>query len=389
MKAWSLIWGWILVVLVAACGISDGGPGGNVPKDDDELSIADVTISALSDTSATLSWKTTVQAVSTLFYGQEASALAYTKASPLGATHEIHLDGLTEDTEYHYQVTAADGFGKQVSTEEATFRTLPAADLDDATPPIIRNVRATGITPRAATITWETDDRAIGEVRFGTSATNLTRLAPTGSDYRRAQAVVLDELTASTEYFFQVRAVNRAQGASTSAVGTFTTGNDPTLFIYPENVVISAGSTTTFEVRIEDAENVAGLGFHLNIQPPSALEIITIAPGPYASSNGGGHVFLPRYPTLTPPAADATWMIEFDGGVPVGTAAGSEGVVARITCRGRALSESGTITFRLLPLDAGEGEEYDENNPENETRLLDHNRQVMPVNVRNATLIVN
>ena len=388
MKAWSAAWGWILVLFVAACGISDGGPGGNVPKTD-ELAIEDLTVSGLTDTTASLSWNTTAQAVSTLFYGQEASALAFTKASPLGTRHEIQLVALTEDTEYHYQVLAADGFGETVRTEEAVFRTLPATDLNDPTAPVIRNLRATGITPRAATITWDTDDRTIGEVRFGTSAFGLTRTASTTTEYRRQHAVVLEGLLQDTQYFFQVYAQNRASLDATSETKDFSTTSDPTLFIYPETIVITAGATATFEVRIEGAKNVAGLGFQLNVQPPSAIEVLAITPGAYASSGGGGHVFLPRYPNLNPVAADATWLIDYAGGVPVGTKAGTDGVVARITCRGRALADNGTITFRMLPLDAGQGEEYDENNPENETRLLDHNRQVMPVNVRNATLFVN
>ena len=389
MKVWSAAWGWTLVLFVAACGISDGGPGGNVPKIDDELAIGDMTVSGLSDTTATLTWSTTAQAVSTLFYGQQASALAFTKASPLGTRHEVHLESLTEDTEYHYQVLAADGFGKSVTTEEAVFRTLPAADLNDPTAPIIRNVQAMGITPRSATITWDTDDKTIGEVRYGTSAFGLTQAAPTSGEHRRQHAVVLEDLLQDTQYFFQVYAKNRALGESMSETKDFTTGIDPTLYVYPQSVVITAGATATFEVRIEGAKNIAGLGFHLNIQPPSAIEVLSITAGAYASSSGGGHVFLPRYPSLNPLAADATWLIDYAGGVPVGTKAGTDGVVARITCRGRALADEGTISFRMLPLDAPQNEEYLEDNPENETRLLDHNRQVMPVNVRNATLFVN
>ncbi|MCA9758778.1 MAG: fibronectin type III domain-containing protein [Candidatus Eisenbacteria bacterium] len=389
MKAWTAAWGLILVIFLAACGISDGGPGGDIPKTDDELAIDNLTVASLSDTSATLTWDTTAQAVSTLFYGKEATALAYTKGSPVGTEHVVRLENLTEDTDYHYQVHAADGFGNTATTQEAVFHTLPAADLNDPTPPVISNVQANGITAHSATITWDTDDKTIGEVRYGTSPLGLTQSKATGATHARSHVVVLSGLLQNTQYYFQVYAQNRALGDALSATVDFTTESDPTLYVFPETISITAGTTQTFEIRIEDAKNVAGLGFMLNVNPPSALEILTISGGEFCSPNNGGYIFLPRYPTLSPIAADASWVIRFQNGAPVGSYAGSDGTVARITCKGRALTEGGTISFRKIPLDAGEGYEFDEYDPENETRLLDHNRQVMPVNVRNATLIVN
>ncbi|MEZ4651714.1 MAG: fibronectin type III domain-containing protein [Candidatus Eisenbacteria bacterium] len=389
MKAWTAAWGLILVIFLAACGISDGGPGGSVPKTDDELAIDNLTVASLSDTSATLTWDTTVQAVSTLFYGKQATTLAFTKGSPVGTDHVVRLDNLTEDTDYHYQVHAADGFGNTATTQEAVFHTLPAADLNDPTPPVITNVQANGVTAHSATITWDTDDKTIGEVRYGTTPLGLTDSAPTAASHARTHAVVLSRLEQNTQYYFQVYAQNRALGDALSTTYEFTTESDPTLYVFPENVTITAGSTATFEIKIEDAKNVAGLGFMLTVNPPSAIEILSITGGDFCSPNNGGYIFLPRYPTLSPIAADASWVIRFQNGAPVGSYAGSEGTVARITCKGRALTGGGTISFRKIPLDAGDGYVFSEYDEENETRLLDHNRQIMPVNVRNATLIVN
>ena len=96
-----------------------------------------VTASAISATSATITWTSDEPADSRVEYGLSAT---YGSSRPLASTlttsHSQVLSGLTADTPYHYRVTSSDAWGNAAASADFTFATL-AAPPPSATPNIL------------------------------------------------------------------------------------------------------------------------------------------------------------------------------------------------------------------------------------------------------------
>jgi hypothetical protein len=93
--------------------------------------------SAITQTSAIISWTTNEAADSQVRYGLTASYGASSSlSSALVTTHSVSLSGLTAGTTYHYRVDSRDEAGNLTTSADFTFTTLAA------TPPV--NQRPTG-----------------------------------------------------------------------------------------------------------------------------------------------------------------------------------------------------------------------------------------------------
>ena len=123
-------------------------------------------------------------------------------------------------------VDADDGAGgtNVVKTDQATI---------DCTPPIILNVVTADVQPRSATVTFDTDEIAVGTVRYGTSCAALG-----GSDSEpvavTAHSVQVTGLQDDTSYFYAVDATDPVDNSATDDNGGacygFTTPEVPDFF---------------------------------------------------------------------------------------------------------------------------------------------------------------
>ena len=96
------------------------------PPDTTPPLISGVTISNITDLSATVMWKTDTPASSQVKYGTSA---AYGLTTPLkeqsATNHSVTLTGLEPDTTYHFKVASEDTSGNVATSEtDLTFRTL-------------------------------------------------------------------------------------------------------------------------------------------------------------------------------------------------------------------------------------------------------------------------
>ncbi len=142
-------------------------------------------------------------------------------------------------------VTTGDGV---LQVGDGQTLTVTYADLDDGTgqpaaaqdtaaidcvPPVISNVAVTGIAARQATITFETNEPAVGRVRYGTSSGLLSGSA--GSSVpQTVHQFVLSNLEDGTDYFFSVEATDAGDNLAIDDQGgachTFTTLEQPDYF---------------------------------------------------------------------------------------------------------------------------------------------------------------
>lgn len=382
MRAWTA---WLVLcasaLSLSACGISGGPSGGDTDKTD--FAIKDVSVEQITDSSATVSWATTQEAVCTTSYGLEVALLPFTKSSPLGGAHEAKLADLGEDTAYFYQITCTNTVGGRVSTQPAQFRTDISDDYSDPTAPVITSIAVEGITPTSATITWNTDDRTSCTVLYGLDSSYGQTAPEAASTYTRTHRMVLTELLDDQEYLFRIHAVNRAELGTFSDERSFQTAAYPTIYLDPPTIEIGTSSEFEFRVMIENAANLAGLEFNITY-PAARIEILSMRAGAYSTSANGGFLFLNKNPvTNFPVIGDVSWKIVFRDGIAVGASSGSEGVIAVVRARTKNVADDEVD----LVIDTSVNAQDPDSQPR--TRLLDHNRNDIPVNVRNGVIVIS
>jgi alpha-L-arabinofuranosidase len=202
--------------------------------------ISNVAVSALTSTSATITW-TTDQATSSLVnYGASAS---YGSSSPLnstfGTSHSVTLSGLTAGTLYDFDVVSANASGTSATSGNLSF-TTPAA-----TAPIITNIAVTTITNTGATITWTTDQNSTSQVNYGTT-TAYGSSTTVNTTLATSHSVTITGLTAGTLYDFVVVSANASNTAATSGNSTFTTTGAPLVSNVAVSGITSTGATITW-----------------------------------------------------------------------------------------------------------------------------------------------
>jgi hypothetical protein len=101
-----------------------------------------------------------------------------------------------------------------------TTTTVPANN-----PPVISGLAVSNITTTGATITWNTDSAAIGQVEYGTSISYGTTTAP-DAVASTGHSQTLTGLTPMTTYHFRARSTN-AGGLTVTTDQTFTTQAPP------------------------------------------------------------------------------------------------------------------------------------------------------------------
>ena len=187
----------------------------------DNLKIDDVRVSAR-ETSATVKWKTSIKADGKVIYSvsplSSVSTTLEVSTSTMSESHILILSGLMEKTTYYFKVKSTDINGKTAESREYKFTTK------DASAPVISNIDVT-VSTTSAIVTWTTNEEAVGEIKYGITATAYTYdkdAVRSNIDNVSNYTVTLSDLTASTMYFYKVE-VKDASGNRSNFVGSFTT----------------------------------------------------------------------------------------------------------------------------------------------------------------------
>ena len=227
--------------------------------------ISDVRVQGITDKIAVVSWSTNEPGDSAVPFGKTATyGLKATDPAYL-LKHSVVLSGLAPSTLYHFRVESKDstGNGPAVS-EDMTFTTLDAPDI---LPPVISNVRVTGITGWLAVVSWETSEPASGVVEYG----NTTAY---GSTVQSSAFSILHELTLTglqpmTTYHFRVKSTDASgNGPSVSEDFGFSTSALPDTVPPALSKVRAEGITGTAATLLwetdEPSDSYAELGITTN-----------------------------------------------------------------------------------------------------------------------------
>ena len=148
-----------------------GGPG----PDTTPPVITAVQATAISDTSATITWQTDEPASSEVAYGETpAYADGTVSNAALVTSHSISLSGLSPSTQYHYQVTSADGDGNSASSVDFVFTT------GDSAPPI--GLTSDDFSGGLNTALWTFVD-PLGDSGVSTTGSQLAINIPPGASH--------------------------------------------------------------------------------------------------------------------------------------------------------------------------------------------------------------
>ena len=188
-------------------------------------SISNVRVQGITDTLAVVTWTTNEPADSAVEYGTDSSyGLKVSDTTDFVLKHSLVLRALSPSTTYRLRAASTDPGGNgPARSEELEFTTLRTPDTQ---PPVISNVKVSGITDMLAVITWETDEPADGAVEYGVTSAYGQTVTQTGMGTLHERT--LRNLRPSTTYHFRVRSSDASgNGPSGSGDLNFTTTAGP------------------------------------------------------------------------------------------------------------------------------------------------------------------
>lgn len=196
-----------------------GGGGGGAPVDVTAPTISDIVVSAVTTSTATITWATSEAATRFLDYGITTSfELGTETVSGYYTSHSVALMGLSEGQTYYFRIRAVDIAGNSATSTTQSFTTL------DETDPVISEIEVVDITTTSARVTWTTNESADSTVSYGlTSSYSETE---TDSSLVTSHSILLTDLTSGTTYHFQVLSTDASSNQAFSSDDTFTTDDD-------------------------------------------------------------------------------------------------------------------------------------------------------------------
>jgi hypothetical protein len=210
--------------------------------------ISGVQAPVMAATSSIVTWVTDKPATSEIDYGTATGNYSSsTDVDPtLVTNHAVTLTNLTANTEYYYRVRSHSALSNDILSAEYNFTTSALSGLQvvsvsgsgggfvlNTAPPVITNV-ATSTTPFDATVTFNTNESAIGFIIYGTStaygnSVSDATLTPTHS-------ITIPGLVIGTTYHFAVKAIDQYGNSASTTDKMFTTQ-------YVSEASLSASST--------------------------------------------------------------------------------------------------------------------------------------------------
>ncbi len=237
-------------------------------------------VTTVTDASFAVAWETDVPCISILRYTSVDSLEAPRPAvADLGATivdsayvthHELMASGLNPGTQYMFHVAAVDTSGNgEVVSVNAIVATRPEADLDPpvvVAQPTVMGFVVTDINTINVTITWMTDEPAVGRLTYGgCEPLALYGIAQSAAEPTTTHEVQLTNLVPGARYCYTVRATDLAGNVGGTTVAEFMTpaGPDirpPLLTTQPTILGITHSSITVGWMTDEPATTIVEYG---------------------------------------------------------------------------------------------------------------------------------
>jgi hypothetical protein len=204
--------------------------------------ISGLTSTAISASSATITWITDKASTSQVVYGPTTgygSVSAYNSAPVF--SHSVTLTGLAQGTTYNYAAISAGSTGTSTTSANLTFQTVSSGPPPP--PPVnVSQVNFSGVSSSGATITWNTDQPANTVVEYGTTA-SLGSTSPIQTALLTSHSLNLSGLNGGTTYYFRARSTSGSNVTGYSAISSFTTLNSNPVVMTNIRVIPEGGNS--------------------------------------------------------------------------------------------------------------------------------------------------
>jgi peroxiredoxin len=181
--------------------------------------ISGAEVSDITETSATITWRTDEPSTSQVMLCETDGGCTWTEPDEnLATDHSVYMSDLKPNTTYHFTAISTDARGNQ-AVVEGDLNTLAQAAT---TALIISGINASSITDVSAIIGWVTDKAATSQLEYGTTNTYGSSTA-LNQDLNTSHSITLTGLKPSTTYHFKVKSKDATGNESTSQDQTFTT----------------------------------------------------------------------------------------------------------------------------------------------------------------------
>jgi len=299
--------------------LSCGGTGTVQPEG---FAVYDITENP-SQTTAVITYKTTLPAKTILNYGFSGGVIASTIADTADYTldHSISLEYLTSDTGYDYSITAWTEDAQTYDSEILTFNTLPKAQDE----PIITGLTVSNITATSAIVSWFTDEASTSVVLYDTTAVYSDSVKET--NLVTQHQLQITGLQQQTLYYFQAASDDIEGYRGLSQDSTFTSGQY--IYLNLTDTTTSVNSVIQYPVIIAGAQDLGGLQYQLQFDT-TYLTAVDIVEGPFTLDNNHQFFYEYIYNEWEYLENYITWQSIFQGGLLVGTQADGGGIVAYI-----------------------------------------------------------
>ncbi len=250
--------------LASSCGHSFTSSAPPVVQDTTAPVSSLITVSSITDTSASIHWANNEQADSRVQYGTTQNYGEETSIEPeSGFAGSASLTDLSPSTTYHFRVQSFDSSGNIGTSLDYTFTTAASAGTSgtsESAAPLISEVGADTIGEMSATINWTTDVLADSLVEYGDSENLGSSLS--SADLTTRHSITISGLSADTNYYFRV--ISKPAGGftyqATSPLHDLTTLVVPIIVDPPANItaVSPSVSGTTASISFSTDEETLG-----------------------------------------------------------------------------------------------------------------------------------
>jgi len=117
-----------------------GSLGTSIIIETPQLTLSNITVSSVSQTSVKISWTSNISTASTLTYGLTSPPDQTATLSTLSTSHSLTLTGLSADTSYYYQISGSDNiytFSTSATATTTTVQITPTPSADNTKPHVV------------------------------------------------------------------------------------------------------------------------------------------------------------------------------------------------------------------------------------------------------------
>lgn len=188
--------------------------------------ISNMRVSEVTPYKVTLTWETNVETETIINWGKTASYGEKRGKSGVSMAHELVIDNLEDNQEYHYQILAKDAASNEVADSDKIVRT-PL----DTEGPKITNVKIDVLpmgendTTSSVIVSWQTNKPATTLVEYdeGVIGGTYGKRSVEDSSLNNSHTVIVKDLTAASSYHYRLVSRDKRGNKTVSQDYTFVT----------------------------------------------------------------------------------------------------------------------------------------------------------------------